>query len=326
MKNIWTWIKENPNRTMFLIPILLVATISISHVIVWYDIANPYNWAIFLSVAIEVGAIAALIAATNKIKGGVWFMFSLITIIQMIGNIFFSYNEIDVNGKLFKSWVELTGPIWELMGTDSTDVVGMKRWLSFLEGGLLPIISLTSLHFFVKYQKPENNENIISSESLKKQEEESEGKTVEENKDFEQVDDMSENSESILVSKGDFEKIIQEKKRKLEEDKKIFEPLLSILYKNGNVGSGEVLPTYIEFRKSVDSKYTDDNIKMFLTLCNYLDITELSDNVRKTKVNFEEASYILSKYLSLDEKKNEENQIKQEKTDQKDWWSTTKRK
>jgi hypothetical protein len=27
----------------------------------------------------------------------------------------------------------------------------MKRWLAFLEGGLLPIISLTSLHFFTKY-------------------------------------------------------------------------------------------------------------------------------------------------------------------------------
>jgi len=30
----------------------------------------------------------------------------------------------------------------------------MKRWLAFLEGGLLPIISLTSLHFFVKYDEP----------------------------------------------------------------------------------------------------------------------------------------------------------------------------
>ena len=26
-----------------------------------------------------------------------------------------------------------------------------SRWLAFLEGGLLPIISLTSLHFFTKY-------------------------------------------------------------------------------------------------------------------------------------------------------------------------------
>ncbi len=152
MKKIFNWVKDNPNRSMFLLPIILVAGISISHVVSWYDIANPFSWAIYLSIAIEVGAMTALVAATNKIKGGVWFMFGLITLIQMIGNIFFSYKEIDGNGTLFKSWVELTGPLWEMMGSDPTDVISMKRWLAFLEGGLLPVISLTSLHFFVKYE------------------------------------------------------------------------------------------------------------------------------------------------------------------------------
>ena len=151
MISIFNWIKNNPNRAMFLVPILLVAGISISHVVTWYDIANPINWAIYLSIAIEVGAMTALVAATNKIKGGVWFMFGLVTLIQMIGNIFYSFKEIDSNGELFKSWVELTGPLWEMIGSDPTDAISMKRWLSFLEGGLLPIISLTSLHFFVKY-------------------------------------------------------------------------------------------------------------------------------------------------------------------------------
>lgn len=158
MKNILNWVKNNPNRTMFLLPIILVAVISISHVVSWYDMANPINWAIYLSIAIEVGAITALVAATNKIKGGIWFMFGVVTFIQMIGNIFYSFKEIDVNGELFKSWVELTGPVWEMMGTDITDLTGMRRWLAFLEGGLLPIISLTSLHFFVKYEKPEDVE------------------------------------------------------------------------------------------------------------------------------------------------------------------------
>jgi len=155
MVQIWNWIRNNPNRVMFLIPILLVAGISISHVVTWYSIANPINWAIYLSIAIEIAAITALVAATNRVKGGIWFMFAIVTFIQMVGNIFFSYKEIDVNGELFKSWVELTGPVWELMGTELTDLVGMKRWLAFLEGGLLPIISLTSLHFFVKYEKPD---------------------------------------------------------------------------------------------------------------------------------------------------------------------------
>ena len=180
MKQIWNWIKDNPNRTMFLIPILLVAAISISHVVTWYDMANPINWAIYLSVAIEVGAITALVAATNKIKGGIWFMFGVVTFIQMVGNIFYSYKEIDASGELFKSWVELTGPIWELMGTETTDIVGMKRWLAFLEGGLLPIISLTSLHFFVKYEKPEEEKEVESKKVWEKVKElKKEGKLTE---------------------------------------------------------------------------------------------------------------------------------------------------
>lgn len=172
MKKIWNWIVEHPNRTMFLVPILLVAGISISHVVSWYNIANPISWAIYLSIAIEIGAMTALVAATNKIKGGVWFMFGLITFIQMIGNIFFSYKEIDANGELFKAWVELTGPVWEMLGSKATDVISMKRWLAFLEGGLLPVISLTSLHFFTKYDtgKTDNveiKEVIVEKEVIK---------------------------------------------------------------------------------------------------------------------------------------------------------------
>jgi len=136
---------------MFLVPILLVAGISISHVVSWYDLSNPFVWAVYLSIAIEVGAMTALIAATNRIKGGVWFMFGLVTFIQMVGNIFFSFKEIDPNSDLFKAWVELSAPVWESFGSDLEDVTALKRWLAFLEGGLLPIISLTSLHFFVKY-------------------------------------------------------------------------------------------------------------------------------------------------------------------------------
>ena len=171
MNLIWTWLKENPIRTMFLIPILLVTVISISHVVAWYSLSNPISWAIYLSIAIEVAAMTALVAATNRIKGGVWIMFGLVTLVQMIGNIFFSYKEIDSNSDLFKSWVELTSPIWEILGSDVNDVVSLKRWLAFLEGGLLPIISLTSLHFFVKYDELDlENKKVIDEVVEKKNE------------------------------------------------------------------------------------------------------------------------------------------------------------
>jgi hypothetical protein len=193
MNLIWKWLKENPIRTMFLIPILLVTVISISHVVAWYSLSNPISWAIYLSIAIEVAAMTALVAATNKIKGGVWVMFGLVTLIQMIGNIFFSYKEIDSNGDLFKSWVELTSPIWEILGSDVNDVVSLKRWLAFLEGGLLPIISLTSLHFFVKYDELDlENKKVIDE-------------VVEKKNEFEEVESIDE--EPVTYGEESFESI-----------------------------------------------------------------------------------------------------------------------
>ena len=209
MNLIWTWLKENPIRTMFLIPILLVTVISISHVVAWYSLSNPISWAIYLSIAIEVAAMTALVAATNRIKGGVWIMFGLVTLVQMIGNIFFSYKEIDSNSDLFKSWVELTSPIWEILGSDVNDVVSLKRWLAFLEGGLLPIISLTSLHFFVKYDELDLENKKVIDEVVEKKNEFEEVESIDE----EHVTYSEESVESIesevLESEDSVEEIVE---------------------------------------------------------------------------------------------------------------------
>ena len=146
--------KLNVIRFILLIPIFLVSIISISHVTDWYNISNPFNWALYLSISVEIAAMVSIMAFSLSMRGGAWGIFIIVTLIQMIGNVFYSYNQIDPNGDLFKSWVELTGPLWNTLGSDPTDVISMKRWLAFLEGGLLPIISLTSLHFFVKYETP----------------------------------------------------------------------------------------------------------------------------------------------------------------------------
>ena len=69
MIKLWNWVKNNPNRAMFLVPIILVAIISISHVVTWYDMANPIKWAIYLSIAIEMAAMTALVAVdSNRCK------------------------------------------------------------------------------------------------------------------------------------------------------------------------------------------------------------------------------------------------------------------
>ena len=161
------WIKQNKEsiiRIAFLIPILSVALISISHVVSWYNLANPLSWAIYLSVAIEVAALSSIAAASVKVKGfSVWFVFIIVTLIQFIGNIYFSYTEININSKEFKDWAELTLPLFESF-SDTTDLVSQRRLLAILEGGLLPLISLTCLHFFIKYgdRDSQESEPIVS--------------------------------------------------------------------------------------------------------------------------------------------------------------------
>jgi hypothetical protein len=173
MRNFLEKNKFNIIRSILLAPIILVSIISISHVTEWYDIANPYKWALYLSISVEIAAMVSILGFSLRMKGGAWAIFSIVTIIQMIGNIFFSYKEIDANGDLFRSWVELTSPIWEMIGSDPSDKISMKRWLAFLEGGLLPIISLTSLHFFVKYDENNNGvetkKTIIVEDAIEKQ-------------------------------------------------------------------------------------------------------------------------------------------------------------
>lgn len=143
---------KNLNRTKiiknsFLLPILLVVIMSISHVVSWYDLGNPLSWAIYLSVAIEVFALASVSAASINInRASVWFLFGLVTSIQIIGNIFFEFNDIDVNGQLFKSWVELIKPMFE-----DWDVTAHRRFLATIQGGSLPLMSLTALHYYIKF-------------------------------------------------------------------------------------------------------------------------------------------------------------------------------
>lgn len=154
------WIQKNFRTVIyisFLVPILAVAFVSISHVTTWYGLTNPVSWAIYLSVGIEIAALSALAAISAKMGKKVYFPFGIVTLIQFIGNIFFAYQFIDVNSQSFKDWVDLVDPIVSYMGVESGDIVGHKRFLALFSGGMLPIISLSFLHMLVKFEEEDKN-------------------------------------------------------------------------------------------------------------------------------------------------------------------------
>jgi hypothetical protein len=164
------WINRNYKTliiTAFLIPIVTVAIVSISHVTQWYGISNPLTWAVYLSVGIEIAAMSALAAISANMGRNVYFPFIVVTIIQFIGNIFFAYEYIDITNPMFKSWVELVSPLVSFMGVDPTDFIGHKRFLALFAGGLLPVISLSFLHMLVKFTEEDRLKDLKDEEETK---------------------------------------------------------------------------------------------------------------------------------------------------------------
>jgi len=150
------WFQKNFKTLIyfsFLVPIITVSIVSISHVTKWYGISNPFSWAIYLSVGIEIAALSALAAIAAQMGKKVYFPFIIVTLIQFIGNIFFAYQYIDINSQSFKDWVDMVDPIVSFMGVESGDFVGHKRFLALFAGGMLPIISLSFLHMLVKFEE-----------------------------------------------------------------------------------------------------------------------------------------------------------------------------
>lgn len=150
----------------FLVPILTVAFVSISHVTTWYGITNPISWAIYLSIGVEIAALSALAAISAQMGNKVYFPFGIVTLIQFLGNIFFAYQYIDVDSAPFQSWVEMVDPLVSYIGVESGNLISHKRFLALFSGGMLPLISLSFLHMLVKFEESDKNKTILQSTEI----------------------------------------------------------------------------------------------------------------------------------------------------------------
>lgn len=169
------WFQKNFRSIIylsFLVPILTVAVVSISHVTKWYGISNPVSWAVYLSIGVEIAALSALAAISARMGKKVYFPFGIVTLIQFIGNVFFAYQFINIDSELFRNWVDMVDPVVSFLGVESGNVVGHKRFLALFAGGMLPLISLSFLHMLVKFEEEEKNKisekNIDLDELSKK--------------------------------------------------------------------------------------------------------------------------------------------------------------
>ncbi len=218
------WVQRNFKKIIyiaFLVPILAVAGVSISHVTTWYGLSNPLSWAIYLSVGIEIAALSAVAAISAKMGKKVYIPFGIVTLIQFIGNIFFAYQYINIDSQQFKDWVELVDPVVSYLGVESGDFIGHKRFLSLFAGGMLPIISLSFLHMLVKFEEegktdapqPEIDIETLSTEAGKKEAEVEKEKYVPTQEDLQRLEE-----ELRRVNEQKFGNLTEETSDPINED------------------------------------------------------------------------------------------------------------
>ena len=218
------WIQKNFKKIIyiaFLVPILAVAGVSISHVTTWYGLSNPLSWAIYLSIGIEIAALSAVAAISAKMGKKVYIPFGIVTLIQFIGNIFFAYQYINIDSQQFKDWVELVDPVVSYLGVDSGDPIGHKRFLSLFAGGMLPIISLSFLHMLVKFEEegktdapqPDIDIEALSTEAGKKEAEVEKEKYVPTQEDLQRLEE-----ELRRVNEQKFGNLTEETSDPINED------------------------------------------------------------------------------------------------------------
>lgn len=135
---------------------LLVSVISTIHVIDFFELSNPYWLAVTLAIGFEIGAaasLASLVILKKMNKTLVWALFITITLMQMQGNMYYAFINMDD----YTSWSELFALIEE-------EPIFQKRVLAAISGAILPLVALGFIKSLVDYIKPEEDEEEILTE------------------------------------------------------------------------------------------------------------------------------------------------------------------
>lgn len=139
--------------TFITVPIFSSA-ISTVHLIELFSLGNT-NWiSILLALTFEIGSIASFLVLTilDKIKKSmVWFIFSVLSFMQIIGNIYYSFDYINNHLKLNPQYLDSFTELFSLfLGNDISTI---KVFLACLIAVPIPLISLSFLKSLIDYVK-----------------------------------------------------------------------------------------------------------------------------------------------------------------------------
>lgn len=146
-KKIFLW--------LFAILYISVAFVSTFHAISFFGLANSMWIAVMLAITFEIGQAAVLFSIlTNATKSKVipWILMTVLTIVQVLGNVYSSYQYLITNSESLLRYFKEPIFVWMEMPDQQCNVI-----LTYIIGAILPIVSLLMTSMVTGYLNKEDN-------------------------------------------------------------------------------------------------------------------------------------------------------------------------
>ena len=135
---------------LFAILYISVALVSTFHAISFFGLANNSWVSVMLAITFEIGQAAVLfsilIGASGKNKVIPWILMCVLTLVQILGNVFSSYEYLITNSgdelRFFKEPIF----VWTDLPNDQCNVI-----LTYIIGAILPIVALLMTSMVTNY-------------------------------------------------------------------------------------------------------------------------------------------------------------------------------
>ena len=216
-------IKKFTTRNLFLclfaILYLSVAAVSTFHAFHFFGLANNSVMAAMLAGTFEIGQAAVLFSlltdSDNRKKYMPWVLMCILTLVQVLGNVFSSYEYIITNSMDSLRYFKEPIFIWTNLPDEQANVL-----VTYIQGSLLPIVCLLLTSMVTSYLSKEENNNLTNEQLSNKPEDKNDDKQI--NNQLEKTEELSKENTKIEDSieentKEQIESISLEDEKKNED-------------------------------------------------------------------------------------------------------------
>ena len=166
MKQFFT--KRNIYITLFAILYAVVALVSLIHSFSFFGLANNTGMSVMLGLAFEIGQAAVLFAILTSSKDRSrfmpWALMTLLTLVQIIGNVFSSYKYLMQHNVGDLQYFKEPIFVWTDLPENVTTVL-----VTYIVGAILPIVALCMTAMIANYLEDNKKEKETITEEVNKE-------------------------------------------------------------------------------------------------------------------------------------------------------------